>query len=79
MKTGYLSIGTYPIGAQIYIDNTLILDDKNQLVLSPIVLVLPTGYHSVKLALEGYCDEFDGVYVEINENVNIFHDFYICR
>lgn len=78
METGYLTIGTYPNGAKIYLDDALILVNEEPL-LTPASLSMSTGYHNIKLALDGYCDEFDGQYIEKNENVNIFHNFYVCQ
>jgi len=78
METGYLTVGTNPAGAKIYIDDVLILDDKGDVGLTPALLTVPTGYHSIRLTLDGYCDEFDGQYVMKKENIEIFHNFYIC-
>ena len=78
METGYLTVGTNPAGAKIYIDDVLILDDKGDAGLTPALLTVPTGYHSIRLTLDGYCDEFDGQYVMKKENIEIFHNFYIC-
>ena len=77
MQTGYLSIGTYPDGAMIYIDNVLALDEEGKPALSPVALVVFEGYHEIRLELEGYFDEFDGQYVMENETVNVYHNFNI--
>lgn len=78
METGNITIGTYPYGATIFVDNILILDEQKNPVLTPVVLLANVGYHDIQLSLDGYCNEFDGVYVEKNENINIFHNFQIC-
>jgi hypothetical protein len=79
METGHLSIGTYPTGAQIYINNVLILDKEGQPALSPVVLLLPAGYYNVTLTLQGYCNEFADQWIMNNETVNIYRNFDICR
>jgi hypothetical protein len=78
MQTGSLTIDTYPIGGRIYIDGILVLDENGEPGLTPAKLTVTTGYHSIRLTLEGYCDEFDAQYVEQNEDISVFHDFYIC-
>lgn len=78
MKTGYLAIGTYPSGANVYIDNVQILDDKKESVLTPVILSMEEGFCTIKLALTGYCDEYDYQQIIRNENVSIFHYFNIC-
>ena len=78
METGYLTINSYPQGANIYIDGILVLDDKGDAGTTPAILTLNTGDHRIKLELAGYCDEFDNQFIEKNENVVIFHNFYIC-
>ena len=78
MQTGHLTITTYPYGATIYIDDTLILDEKGEPGLTPALLTIPVGYHDIRLTLEGYCDEFDGQYIMQDMNINISHDFGIC-
>jgi len=79
MEIGYLTVGTNPAGAKIYIDGVFILDDNGNAGLTPALLTVPTGYHTIRLTLDGFCDEFDGQYVEKNENINVFHNFYICE
>jgi hypothetical protein len=78
MKTGYLTIGTNPDGASIYVDNILVLDEKGKPALTPVSLVVSVGYHDIRLELEGYLDEFDGQYILENDTVNIYHNFNIC-
>ena len=78
MQTGYLTIATYPDGAEIYIDNTLVLDEEGKPGLTPARLTITTGYHDIRLKLEGYCDEFDAQYIMQDANVDVFHDFNIC-
>ncbi len=78
MQTGYLTIGTYPSGAMIYIDNMLVLDENGEPGLTPAKLTVTPGYHDIRLGLEGYCDEFGGEYVMENRNVNVFRNFNIC-
>lgn len=78
METGYLTVGTYPDGAKIYIDNVLVLDEKGEYALSPVTLVMSVGYHNIRLTLDGFCDEFDGQYILKNETVDIYHNFNIC-
>jgi hypothetical protein len=79
METGYITIETYPHGAKIYVDNVLVLDEKEEYIPTPAVLVVFEGYHSIRLELEDYCDEFDGQYIMENDNVRIFHNFNICQ
>ena len=71
MKTGYLTIRTYPAGAKMYIDDTLVLDEKGEPGLTPAKLTIIVGYHDIKLTLSGYCEEFDGEYIMEDQNVNI--------
>lgn len=78
MQIGYLTIETYPAGGNIYIDNTLVLDEDRKPGLTPATLTVTTGYHDIRLELEGYCNEFDGRYIMQDENVNVFHNFHIC-
>ena len=78
MQTGYLTIKTYPTGGKIYIDGALVLDENGEPGLTPAFLTVSTGYHNIRLTLDGYCDEFDGQYIMQNENINVFHDFNIC-
>lgn len=78
MKTGNITIQTYPIGAQIYIDDMLVLDKDGKPGLTPAILTVIVGYHDIKLTLEGHCDEFDGQYIMQDETVRIFHNFNIC-
>ena len=78
MQTGSLIIESYPPGAEIYIDNTLVLDENGKPGLTPAMLTVTTGYHDIKLVLEGYCNEFDGQYIMKDENINIYHNFNIC-
>jgi hypothetical protein len=78
METGYLTIGTYPDGAIIYIDNVLVLDEKGAPALSPVTLIMSVGYHDIRLELTGYFDEFDGQFISQNSNVNIYHNFNVC-
>ncbi len=78
MQTGNLTIITNPAGASIYIDGTLVLDENGEPGLTPAILTIPVGYHSIKMTLEGYCIETDGQDIMQGENVNIFHNFYIC-
>lgn len=79
MRTGKITIATYPSGAKIYIDDVLVLDDKGEPGLTPAVLTVTTGDHSIKLVLEGYCNEFDNQYVEQDENIEVFRNFHICQ
>jgi hypothetical protein len=78
MQTGYLTITTYPDGAKIYIDDTLVLEENGDPGLTPALLTISVGYHDIRLTLEGYCDEFNGQYIMQNMNVNISQDFAIC-
>lgn len=78
MEIGYLTVGTYPDSANIYIDNILVLDEKGAPALSPVTLVMSVGYHDIRLTLDGYCDEFDGQFIAKNSNVGIHHNFNIC-
>ena len=80
MEIGYgnLTIDTYPSGAQIYIDNILILDDNGDPGLTPAILTLAIGYHDIKLTLDSYCNEFGGEYVTKDTNINVFRYFNIC-
>ena len=79
MQIGNITIGTYPDGAKIYIDDTLVLDENGEPGLTPAKLTVIVGYHNIRLELEGYCEEFDGQYIMENRNVNVFHNFHICR
>lgn len=78
MQTGYLTIDTYPAGAKIYIDDMLINDENGEPGLTPATLTVTTGYHNIRLELEGYCDEFGGEYIVENTNINVFRNFNIC-
>jgi hypothetical protein len=77
METGEITIDTYPAGANIYIDNVLVLDEKGVPVLSPVTLIMSVGYHDIRLELTGFLDEFDAQFVMQNCNINIYHNFNI--
>lgn len=79
MQTGCLTIKTYPDGAKIYIDDTLVLDENGEPGLTPAKLTITTGYHDIRLELEGFCEEFGGEYIFEDQNVNVFRNFNICR
>lgn len=78
MQTGYLTINTYPDGAKIYIDDTLVLDENGEPGLTPARLTITTGYHDIRLELEGHCEEFGGEYIMENLDVRVFRNFNIC-
>ncbi len=79
MRIGYLTIQSSPPGADVYIDDIPVLDENGDIVKTPIVLTITVGLHNIRLTLSGYCDEFDSQYIEDGDNVNIFHNFYICE
>lgn len=78
METGDITIDTYPAGANVYIDGLLILDDKGEPGVTPMVITVYTGYHDIRLTLDGYCDEFDGQFALKNYNIRVYHYFNIC-
>ena len=65
-NTGTALIQSSPLGARIYIDG--IYQGKTPLKLQD----MPTGYHSVKMTLDGYYD-FDGsAYIVEDETITVF-------
>ncbi len=79
MKTGSITIATHPPEARIYIDDILVLDENGEPGLTPAKLTITTGYHDIKLELDGYCDEFGGEYVLEDQNINVFRNFNTCQ
>lgn len=78
MQIGYLTIDTYPVGARIYIDDILVINKDGEPGLTPALLTITTGYHDIKLTLDGYCEEFGGEYIMENLDVRMFRNFNIC-
>lgn len=78
METGNITIDTYPQGANVYIDGILMIDNKGEPGVTPMVITVYTGYHDIRLTLDGYLDEFGGQYVMKDYNVDVYRNFNVC-
>lgn len=78
--TGDVVITTYPVGAEIYMDDHLVVDDSTkEPIKTPVTLVMYMGYHDLKFTLPGYFDEYDAVYVIPSRGAVYLHkNFNIC-
>lgn len=78
--TGNVIMTTYPTGANIYIDGNLAVDTGTMKpITTPVDMCIYMGYHDIRFTLEGYYDEFWGVYVLPREAQYIHRNFNVAR
>jgi hypothetical protein len=77
---GTLVITSYPPGATIEMDGKTIIDeDTKDLLKTPIQMDIGMGLHNFIFRLEGYCNEFDAVYILPDTGTKYMHKtFNIC-
>jgi len=77
---GDVVISTYPIGAKIYMDGNLVVDTETmEAITTPAIIAMYMGYHDLRFVLEGFYDEFWGVYVEPRSTQYVYRSFSIAR
>lgn len=77
---GDVVISTYPIGAKIYMDGNLVVDtDTMEPITTPAIIAMYMGYHDLRFVLEGFYDEFWGVYVDPRSTQYVYRYFNVAR
>lgn len=77
---GNAVITTYPAGAKIYIDGSLAVDTGTmEPITTPVDISLYMGYHDLRFALEGFYDEFWGIYTNPGDTQYVHRYFNIAR
>lgn len=77
---GTVVITSYPAGATIQMDGRTVIDiDTKEMLKTPVQMDVGMGLHDFVFRLEGYCNEFDTVYILPSTGpVYIHKNFYIC-
>ena len=73
---GEITIDTTPSGAQIYIDERLILDSTGIPMRTPAKLTLNDGWHDLVVHLEKYCREATPIYIYGNMTTSIHRNLF---
>ena len=61
---GSLVITTYPPGGSIIMDSKTVIDlDTGEPITTPVQLIMGCGFHDLRFHLDGFFDEFGGVYI----------------
>ena len=77
---GDVVITTYPTGAKIYMDGSLIVDAGTmEPITTPVDIAVYMGYHDLRFTLEGFYDEFWGVYVIPGSGQYVHRYFSLAR
>jgi len=77
---GDVVISTYPTGAKIYMDGNLVVDAETmEPITTPAIIAMYMGYHDLRFVLEGFYDEFWGLYIEPRSTQYIYRNFNIAR
>ncbi len=77
---GTLVITTYPAGATVEMDGRMVIDvDTKEILRTPVQMEVGMGQHNFVFRLEGYCNEFEIVYILPGTGATYIHKtFYIC-
>ena len=76
---GSLVSTTYPPGASIVLDGRTVIDlDTGDPITTPVQLVLTMGYHDLIFKLDGFFDEYWGVYVTPGYTSFVHRYFNVC-
>jgi hypothetical protein len=77
---GTVVITSYPAGATVEMDGKMVIDvDTKEILKTPVQMEIGMGLHDFVFRLEGYCNEFETVYIiPPTGPVYINKDFYIC-
>lgn len=75
---GSIVMTTYPLGGTIIMDGKTVIDlDTGDPITTPVQLVMSFGFHDLRFHLDGFFDEFAGVYITpahisfIHKNFNV--------
>lgn len=76
---GIVVMTTYPAGATIIMDGKTLIDmDTGEPLTTPVDLSVEMGYHDLIFKLNGFFDEFDGIYVEPRYHQYLHKNFNFC-
>lgn len=77
---GTVVITSYPAGATVEMDGKMVIDvDTKEVLKTPVQMEVGMGQHNFVFRLEGYCNEFETVYILPHTgDTYINKTFYVC-
>ncbi len=77
---GTVVITTYPAGATVEMDGRTVIDvDTKEILKTPVQMEVSMGQHNFVFRLEGYCNEFETVYILPGTGATYINKtFYVC-
>lgn len=72
---GNVTITSYPEGATVCIDGSVLIDQLGTPIITPVTLTLPEGDHAIALELDGYYTGYEYIYMypsaELSTSTNL--------